>query len=567
MNAIPKNFIDDLINKTDIVSLIESHVSLKKMGASYKACCPFHQEKTPSFNVSPVKQLYHCFGCGRGGNALSFLMEYEHLNFIEAVEVLAKKQGLTVPQSTRLGKKEMMDDKSRLYEVLNEAIGFYQKQLREHPQKQEAIAYLKSRGLSGAIAKRFIIGYAPSGWNVLTEFLLKTQDKKDGLESGLLVKNEKQHYYDRFRNRIIFPIRDYRGRFIGIGGRTIDPHDEPKYLNSPETPIFKKRTCLYGLYEVLQCHRHLEKVILVEGYMDVIALAEHGIDYAVATLGTATTVDQIHLLLRYTEQIIFCFDGDSAGQKAARKALEVVLPILKDNLKISFLFLPQTEDPDSCVRQEGKLAFEKRMADALPLSQYLFYSLKSEIDLHNTEGKINFLNEAKRLICLIPSLFLKRELTKTLAHWVEMKAEDLYALLGLGIKPIRPFQQRVQALFEHRPPSLLEQALMILLQRPQFIEKVKHIEAYQSLDQSDSAIFLKLLESLKKNPCLTSAVLLESWRSTPHFKRLEGLANREILISEKDLIVEFEAILEKLVKEQEKKKKKIELENKRKLIS
>ncbi|EKD77123.1 MAG: DNA primase, partial [uncultured bacterium] len=360
-NRIPKAFIQDVVARTDIVAIIQSRVELKKRGHTYTACCPFHAEKTPSFTVSQSKQFYYCFGCGAHGNAIGFLMEYDHLSFVDAITDLAQQLGMVIPLEANDAETANYDV---LYTQLYNAQTLYEKELKK---SSTAIAYLKNRGLTGKIAKEFGIGYAPNAWEFLSQSLGKNKSDREALATaGMLIEKNPGHYYDRFRDRILFPIRDVRGKTIGFGGRTLT-NEIPKYLNSPETPIFHKNQTLYGLYETCQHHRKLNRALVVEGYLDVISLAQHEINYAVATLGTALNAKHIQLLLRYTSDIIFCFDGDNAGQKAAWKALTFSLPLLRDGLNIRFLFLPQTEDPDSCVRKIGKDAFEKLIDNATDL--------------------------------------------------------------------------------------------------------------------------------------------------------------------------------------------------------
>ncbi|MEK6771534.1 MAG: DNA primase, partial [Pseudomonadota bacterium] len=347
---IPREFIDELLNRVDIVEVIDARVPLKKAGKDYKACCPFHDEKTPSFTVSQTKQFYHCFGCGKNGSAIGFLMDYENLSFPEAVTDLAQRVGLTVPTEAS-GTAAPDSGSHALLDLLNEAGRFYRNQLRSHPSAGKAIDYLKGRGLSGEITQSFGIGYAPEGWDNLTKVLGKDDPTRDQLvAAGLAAKKEGGGYYDRFRNRVIFPIHDHRGRIVGFGGRVMDPKDEPKYLNSPETALFHKGRELYGLFRARDAIKKSGRVLVVEGYMDVVALAQHGIDYAVATLGTAATRDHLDRLYRHAPEVVFCFDGDRAGREAAWRALETTLPLLHEGRQASFLFLPEGEDPDTLVR-------------------------------------------------------------------------------------------------------------------------------------------------------------------------------------------------------------------------
>ncbi|MEM1231587.1 MAG: DNA primase, partial [Pseudomonadota bacterium] len=357
MARIPQSFINDLLDRVDIVEVIDARVKLKKAGRDYQARCPFHNEKTPSFTVSPTKQFYHCFGCGESGTALTFLMEHDRMEFVEAVETLASLVGLEVPREATA----RSDPKERsLYDLLKEASLLYQAELRQSP---VAIDYLKGRGLTGIVARDFGVGYAPDAWDrTLTAFRGRSEEL---LKAGLITRNDRGRSYDRFRNRIMFPIRDTRGRTIGFGGRVLSAEDSPKYLNSPETPLFQKSRELYGLYEARRALRKLTRFVVVEGYMDVVALAQHGVPYAVATLGTATNEMHFQKLFRYAPEVICCFDGDRAGRQAARKALESALPTLEDGRQLKFVFMPDGEDPDSLIRTQGQAAFEQRLDGAV----------------------------------------------------------------------------------------------------------------------------------------------------------------------------------------------------------
>ncbi|WP_029408212.1 DNA primase [Thiomicrorhabdus sp. Milos-T2] len=400
--SIPRSFIETLLSRADVVQVINQRVPLKKAGSSYKACCPFHDEKSPSFNVSSSKQFYHCFGCGASGDAIKFLMEYDGLSFVEAVEALAAQYGMVVPREQRSPAQQkaqqLKQEKQRdLYDVMHLAAKFYRHQLRDHSQSQQAKDYLKERGLSADVAKEFVIGFAPPGWDSLVKGL--TADKKlqqQLVEVGLLVEKEGGKQYDRFRHRVMFPIRDGRGRVIAFGGRVLGD-DQPKYLNSPETPIFHKSYTLYGLFEMRQSREKFDNILVVEGYMDVVALAQYGIRNAVATLGTATTVEHLELLFRQVNEIVFCFDGDSAGLKAAWKALELALPMMEKERSVKFLFLPEGEDPDSMVRKEGTEGFKKRVAESLSLSEFLMQGLQGKLSfpVNSIEGRQQFVSLAE----------------------------------------------------------------------------------------------------------------------------------------------------------------------------
>lgn len=403
MSRIPQTFIDDLLNRIDIVDVVDSRVKLKKSGKNYSACCPFHDEKTPSFTVSPDKQFYYCFGCGATGNALGFLMGYERQGFIDAVESLAKTAGLEVPKETTQQDRQYATRQRNLYDILAKASAYYQQTLREHPARARAVKYLQGRGLSGTIARDFGLGYAAPGWdNLLIKLGTNEEDRRLLADSGLVIrKEEDDKLYDRFRNRIIFPIKDTRGRTIGFGGRVLGD-DKPKYLNSPETEVFHKGRELYGLYEARQFNQQLDNLIVVEGYMDVIALAQFGIGNAVATLGTACAEEHLQLAFRYVSEVVFCFDGDNAGRSAAKRALLNSLSSMQDGRQVKFLFLPEGQDPDTLVRQIGPDRFKAQIKSAIPLEEFLFDVAAEGIDVHSMEGRARFSKIAAPLLNELP---------------------------------------------------------------------------------------------------------------------------------------------------------------------
>ena len=423
---IPDSFKRDLLNRVDIVDIIQRHLTLKKAGANFSACCPFHNEKSPSFTVSPAKQFYHCFGCGAHGDAIGFLMEYSGLGYIEAIKELAAGAGMTMPEfEPRFGKKKE-ETGPDLYDIMQRAMQYYREQLKAAPQ---AIEYLKRRGLSGQIAAHFGIGYAPDGWQNL-QAVFPDYGDKSLKEAGLVIENDAGKRYDRFRDRIMFPIINQRGFVIGFGGRVIGA-GEPKYLNSPETPLFEKGRELYGLPQARLAIRDAGRVLVVEGYMDVVALAQHGVAYAVATLGTATTPTHVQKLLRQTDEIVFSFDGDAAGRKAAWHALEVSLPATLDNKTIRFLFLPEGEDPDSYVRSKGKAAFEELLGRAEPLSAYLLAQLRTRVDTNTAEGRSRLVHEAKPLLKNVGAPGLQLQLLKQVAEIAGMSQQEVEGLCEL----------------------------------------------------------------------------------------------------------------------------------------
>ncbi len=423
---IPDSFKRDLLNRVDIVEIIQRHLQLKKAGANFSACCPFHDEKSPSFTVSPSKQFYHCFGCGAHGDAIGFLMEYSGLGYIEAIKELAAGAGMAMPEfEPRFGKKKE-ETGPDLYDLMQRATQYYRERLKASPQ---AIEYLKRRGLSGQIAAHFGIGYAPDGWHNL-QAVFPDYNDKSLKEVGLVIENDAGKCYDRFRDRIMFPIINQRGFVIAFGGRVIGA-GEPKYLNSPETPLFEKGRELYGLPQARQAIRDAGRVLVVEGYMDVVALAQHGVEYAVATLGTATTPTHVQKLLRQADEIVFSFDGDAAGRKAAWHALEVSLPATLDNKTIRFLFLPEGEDPDSYVRTKGKAAFEDLVGRAEPLSAYLLAQLRARVDTNTAEGRSRLVHEAKPLLKSVAAPGLQLQLLKQVAEITGMTQQELEQLCEL----------------------------------------------------------------------------------------------------------------------------------------
>ena len=427
---IPQTFLDDLVERVDIVDIIDSRVKLKKSGKNYSACCPFHEEKTPSFSVSPDKQFYYCFGCGASGDALKFILEYDRLSFPDAVEELAKIAGIEVPKTQQQDPQKQKQRKS-LYQLLEKSDDFFRQQLRHSPARQHAVNYLKKRGLSGEIARDYCIGYAPPGWdNLFKNVGLEDQDKQSLIDGGMIVERpEDNKRYDRFRNRIMFPIRDIRGRVIAFGGRVLDD-SKPKYLNSPETEIFHKGKELYGLYEAKQSYRQLDRVLVVEGYMDVVALAQFGIRFGVATLGTACGEDHLTLAFKHTSEVVFCFDGDNAGRKAATRALESSLPAMQDGRRIKFLFLPDGEDPDTLIRQVGADTFTQMIANAVPLEEYLFDSVAEQVDLKTMVGRAHMSKLAAPLLHKLPQGVYRELMFTNLASRTGISQDILMELIA-----------------------------------------------------------------------------------------------------------------------------------------
>lgn len=495
---IPQPFIVDLLNRIDIVDAIDRYIPLKKAGANFVACCPFHNEKTPSFTVSQSKQFYHCFGCGAHGNAVGFMMEYSGLSFVEAVTQLAEYAGMQVPaptsvpakQSDNFGNFESLQDISNhaeisvqdLLNVLQIAAKFYKSQLKK---SDKAIAYLKKRGLSGQTAARFGIGYAPSGWQGLSEAFAdyKLERMRSILSQVGLVIVDHDKQYDRFRDRIMFPIVNLKGNIIGFGGRIID-EGEPKYLNSPETTLFEKGRELYHLFSARRAIRESDRVVVVEGYMDVIALSQHGIDYTVATLGTAITSFQIQRLMRQTDNIVFCFDGDNAGRKAAWRALENSLEFLSDNKYLSFLFLPEGEDPDSYVSRHGKEFFEQQLTHALPLSEFMFKELCGSINLQTSEGRAKLINKAKPLLQQIKAPALVSIMLKRLKDLAGIDQNQIEGLVQLNSKPIQKTHRKKNNA-TRKVTTPYRRIIMMLLSRPDYLIKLDRKLLVQC-DENDS---------------------------------------------------------------------------------
>ncbi len=541
---IPKSFIQDLLNRLDIVDVIERYLPLKKAGANYVACCPFHNEKSPSFTVSQSKQFYHCFGCGAHGTAIGFVMEHTGMGFVEAVEELAKSIGLEVPrEASHQPQHKVAPD---LYDLMQAATRYYREQLKKN---QRAIDYLKRRGLSGEVAARFGIGYAPDDWQNLKTAVPNYQDASL-VETGLVIAGEEGKRYDRFRDRIMFPIVNVRGQVIGFGGRVLDK-GEPKYLNSPETKLFEKGHELYGLFQAQKAVRAQQRVIVVEGYMDVVALAQHGVEYAVATLGTATTPSHVQKLLRLCEQIVFCFDGDKPGQKAAWRALENALPHLQDGKRIGFLFLPEEHDPDTYIREFGREAFERQLEDSLPLSGYLLRELTAQVDLGTQEGRSALLKNAQPLITAITApttaLLLRKEIA-ALAGVTQAELEALWAVKPVAA-PQRDVVQRAVPQKARRPaPSSLRALLRCLVMRP---ELARDLPPDWQGEGMEGAAILAVTDWLKESADEAStAALIQHFQGSVH-EALFAATQAEILHlgEDFDFAAEFAGLLRKIRRE------------------
>jgi DNA primase len=457
--VIPESFKQDLLNRVDVVEVVSRYVRLKKGGANFQGLCPFHNEKSPSFTVSPAKQFYHCFGCGAHGNAIGFLMAYGGMGYVDAVKDLASMVGMQVPEAQPRSREEAeresfrREQETSLTEVLEKAMEFYRAELKKSPR---AIEYLKGRGLTGEIAARFRIGYAPDDWQGLKS-AFPDYEHKSLVEAGLVIANEGKRY-DRFRDRIVFPILNARGAVIGFGGRVMKAEDTPKYLNSPETPVFEKGREVYGLVQARDAMRAAGRVLVVEGYMDVVALAQFGVGYAVATLGTATTPVHVSKLLRLTDELVFSYDGDSAGRKAAWRALEVSLPLATDGKPIRFLFLPPEHDPDSYIREHGKEGFERLVREAPTLSEFLIAELRSQHDLNTPEGRAGFLVASKVHFEKLTAPALRLQLLREFAELARVSTDDVEKLVQPN--KARTYNAPAPARYQARPAQSHEWKLL-----------------------------------------------------------------------------------------------------------
>jgi len=559
---IPQTFIDEIVARSDIVEVIGARVPLKKSGREFKACCPFHSEKTASFWVSPDKQFYHCFGCGAHGTVLGFLMQYEKLEFLEAVADLAERAGLEVPREAQPGARD--PGSVDLHEIMAGALRFFAQNLLDD---ERARAYLDKRGVETGIAAKFALGYAPDSWNaLLTRFGSDEAARQRLLQVGLIIERDtrggerQSGFYDRFRDRLMFPIRDARGRVLAFGGRVID-QGEPKYLNSPETPLFHKGRELYGLYEARQSRTDFKRLMIVEGYMDVVRLHQAGITYAVATLGTATTQEHLNKIFRITSEVIFCFDGDRAGRAAAWRALENALGLARDGRELKFLFLPDGEDPDTLVAAEGAEGFEQRLKTALPLSEYLLRQLTEQVDLTHVDGRAKLAALAKPLFARMPEGVYRELLADRLAAQIQMPAAKLKALLLADGPKREGRRQEPEPLGGSRGQesgrregisvgrgNLLRQAIMLVLHHPTAAKAVKDPGALAGLDRPGVAVLQELLEQAVATAAPSTGSLLERWRDRPEFARLAELAAMDPLVAEREAAAsELQMAVAKLV--------------------
>ncbi len=558
---IPQSFIDDLLARADIVDVIGAKVTLKKTGKNYSGLCPFHQEKSPSFTVEPAKQFYYCFGCGKGGNAVGFVMDFENIDYPQAIELLASSMGLEVPREESSEVKQQRERNIDLYDVLQQAAAYYQQQLRQHPAKSSAIEYLKQRGLSGEIARDFKLGFAPPGWqNLLDNIGTSAEKQKLLLDAGMLIDKSDQQdksRYDRFRNRIMFPIRDQRGRIIGFGGRVIGD-EKPKYLNSPETPVFRKGEELYGLYEARQKVRKLERILIVEGYMDVIALAQHDIHYSVATLGTSTSETHLKRLFKLVAEIVFCFDGDDAGRQAAWRALNEVIPLMEDGLSARFLFLPEGEDPDTQVRKTGSRAFADKIGQATPLAEFFFAYLTAQVEMDTLEGRAKLGKLAMPLIRKFPQGILRQLILDQLAKTTGVDMNTLSQMSGDNPQqaPEHPYAPRAAA--ETRPPpqaqkavsrthkathSACMKAVNLILQKPDIVTRVKVNEGLKELGTPDIELLFEVLRLAAKAPKVSTHELLAMVYAKPIGSQLIQLMDKEQITPKTGIEGEFREIV------------------------
>ena len=513
MARIPDAFIDDLLARSDIVEVVGSRVPLKRQGKEYAARCPFHDERSASFTVSPTKQFYHCFGCGAHGTAISFLMNYDRLEFLDAVDELAKRVGMEVPRDTQQRNED--SDTRDIYAAVDAAAQFFRQQLAG---SEKARSYIAGRNIDAGIVERFMVGYAPDGFSGLRDALGTDARRMNLLErAGLFSKNEKGHVYDKFRDRLMFPIHDRRGRVIAFGGRVLDPEDSPKYLNSPETVLFHKGRELYGLWQAKQANSKLERLVVVEGYMDVVALVQYGVTQAVATLGTATTPDHAELLFRNAPDVFFCFDGDRAGRSAAWKALESVLPRMKDGRQAFFLFLPDGEDPDTIVRKDGADGFNTRLQQAMPLSEFFFNELSKDVNLGTLDGKARLAERCKPMLAQIPD-----------GAFGDLMKQRLTELTGVGGRPVeqgRASTRTVRA--EHAPgpkQSLVRSAVTALLQQPPVALALAIPLRFSSLDQPGVALLTELILLVHQRPDITTGAILEHFEEREESAALTKLA-------------------------------------------
>lgn len=527
---IARQFIDDLLSRADIVELINARVPLKKAGKNHQACCPFHNEKSPSFTVSQDKQFYHCFGCGEHGNAISFLMEFDRLDFVDAVEELASHCGMEVEREENTAspaeqrrQQQVHQQKQDDYELMLQVSRFFQQQLKDAKDKETAVNYLKGRGLTGDVVKRFSIGYISDAWDgMMSVFGKGNVITQQLVELGMAISGEKKRPYDRFRGRIMFPIRDKRGRVIGFGGRVLGDA-KPKYLNSPETRIYHKGQELYGLYEAKQANKQLKKLIVVEGYMDVVALAQHGIDYAVASLGTATTFEQLQTLFRTVPEVICCYDGDRAGREAAWRAMDNALPLVRDGFSLRFVFLPDGEDPDSLVREQGQQAFEDIINKAMPLSKFLFEQLMKQVDMGSLEGRAALVESFQPYLAKLPDSILKDGMLNEIANNFGTGSEQFLTKLIKNVQANAQSDNKINKPKSKTKVTPVRLALALLLEHPHIAVELGDTSVLQPLTMPGIPLLMQVLDICLQNPKIKTPQLLEYFRGTEQGKQLAKL--------------------------------------------
>jgi DNA primase len=552
---IPQPFIDEVVARSDVVEIIGARVPLKKAGREFKACCPFHNEKSPSFWVSPDKQFYHCFGCGAHGTAIGFLMQYEKMEFFDAVADLAQRAGLEMPREAQKSSDSGGPD---LHGIMARVARFFEQTLADNGRAQK---YLSARGIDAKTSAKFALGYAPDSWDaLLNRFGSQEDERRLIFQLGLIIERDTRGgeraagYYDRFRDRLMFPIRDSRGRVIGFGGRIIET-GEPKYLNSPETPLFHKGRELYGLYEARQARADFKRLMIVEGYMDVVRLHQAGITYAVATLGTATTQEHLNKIFRVTSEVVFCFDGDRAGRQAAWRALENSLALARDGRELKFMFLPEGHDPDTLVAAEGAEAFENRLNGALPLSEYLIQQLMAEVDLDHIDGRAKLKALAEPLFARMPDGIYREMLADALAARVGMPVAALKKAFATGdAKRILPERPELNVPQRSRNSigrgNLLTQAITLVLHHPTAAPSIRYPEALKQVDRPGVAVLLELLTQAATAANPSTAMLLERWRDLPEYGRLTELAMTEPPVADPGAAAkELQMAVEKLLQE------------------
>lgn len=522
---ISRQFIDDLLSRADIVEVVDSRVPLKKAGKNHQACCPFHNEKSPSFTVSQDKQFYHCFGCGEHGNAISFLMEFDRLDFVDAVEELASHCGMEVVREENTAspaeqrrQQQIYQQKQDDYELMSQISRFFQQQLKVATDKDIAIDYLKGRGLSGEVVKRFGIGYISDAWDgMMNTFSRNGQANQQLIDLGMAISGDKKRPYDRFRGRIMFPISDKRGRVIGFGGRVLGD-EKPKYLNSPETRVYHKGQELYGLHEAKQANKKLTRLIVVEGYMDVVALAQHGVDYAVASLGTATTFEQLQTLFRTVPDVICCYDGDRAGRDAAWRAMENALPLIRDGFSLKFVFIPDGEDPDSLIREQGQQAFETLLEHAMPLSKFIFDKFLEDNPASSTEEKVALIDKLQPYIQKMPDSILRNAMIDEMASRFSVTSEKrMIELRKLNASPEKKMSQK------RTKVTPVRLALALLLEHPHIASSLGELSVLQPLTAPGIPLLMQVLSVCQKNPDIKSPQLLEYFRGTEQGSQLAKL--------------------------------------------